>query len=194
MARALVLLATLALAASARAQAGDDALTRARGHFEVGQGLYRLGEYRGALKEFAAGYELSPRPQFLINMGQAYRRLGELERARELFLKFLLEAPPADPERAAVQELVVEVTRAIERAPPPPGETATAIVPAAHAPVVTSEQPPQRRTRLRHLYWAIPLGLVVGVGLGVGLYFGLRPPAQVACGSADIGCLELKGR
>src|SRR5947207_10630860 len=82
------------------ARADSDVETRARGHYEIGLGLYRLGDYRGALKEFAAGYELAPRPGFLLNLGQTYRRLGRLGRARDLYKQFLAAAPGNDPQRS----------------------------------------------------------------------------------------------
>src|SRR5437588_12384629 len=94
---AVVLSLCAALAAPARA--GGDDETRARGHYEIGLGLYRLGDYRGALKEFAAGYELMPRPGFLLNLGQTYRKLGQLARARDLYQQFLAAAPAHGPPR-----------------------------------------------------------------------------------------------
>jgi tetratricopeptide (TPR) repeat protein len=80
---AVALLLSAALAAPARAGIDDD--QRARGHFEIGLGLYRLGDYPAALKEFAAGYELAHKPGFLLNLGQTYRKLGELREARDMY-------------------------------------------------------------------------------------------------------------
>src|SRR6185312_11895333 len=75
----VAILLSAAIATPARA-AGSDDEERARGHYEIGLGLYRLGDYRGALEEFAAGYELARKPGFLLNLGQTYRKLGELPR------------------------------------------------------------------------------------------------------------------
>ena len=82
---ALVVAVVVLAGAAATARGEGDRESRARAHYEVGLGMYHLGNYRDAIREFSAGYELSPRPQFLINLGQAYRKLGELDKAREMF-------------------------------------------------------------------------------------------------------------
>ena len=65
---AVAIFSSAAIAAPARAGVDDE--QRARGHYEIGLGLYRLGDYHGALKEFAAGYELAHKPGFLSNLGR----------------------------------------------------------------------------------------------------------------------------
>src|SRR5438132_61650 len=90
---------------------GDEGVRRARAHFEVGLGMYNLGNYREALKEFAAGYQLTHKPKFLVNMGQAYRRLNELDSARGMYNRYLAEAAPNDPDRAQVLRLLTETSR-----------------------------------------------------------------------------------
>ena len=86
----------LALAGPARA---DDDTARARAHFEIGNGMYRLGDYAGALREFAAGYELTRKPGFLINLAQTWRKLHDPVHAREMCQKYLASTPPEDPAR-----------------------------------------------------------------------------------------------
>src|SRR6185503_2182988 len=93
---ALALLVSTALVAPARAGGADDE-ERARAHYEIGLGLYRLGDYQGALKEFAAGYELARKPGFLLNLGQTYRKLGELREARDMYRQYLAAVPHDDP-------------------------------------------------------------------------------------------------
>src|SRR3954454_20662822 len=100
----LSLCTALALASTAYG-AGDDE-ERARGHYEIGLGLYRLGDYRGALKEFGAGYELAHKPGFLLNLGQTYRKLGELREARDMYRQFLAEVRSDDPARAQAQKVL----------------------------------------------------------------------------------------
>src|SRR6185503_11329609 len=92
----VVLLLSTALASAARAGGADDE-ERARGHYEIGLGLYRLGDYEGALKEFGAGYELARKPGFLLNLGQTYRKLGELREARDMYRQYLAAVPHDDP-------------------------------------------------------------------------------------------------
>ena len=110
---ALVVLA--ALAAPVRA-AGDDE-ERARGHYEIGLGLYRLGDYRGALKEFGAGFELARKPGFLLNLGQTYRKLGELREARDMYRQFLSAVRGDDPARPQAQKVLAEIEDAIRKEP-----------------------------------------------------------------------------
>jgi tetratricopeptide (TPR) repeat protein len=161
---ALALVTSLAGAA----RAGDDAQDRAHAHYEVGRGLYKLGDYRGALREFAAGYELVHEPGFLLNIGQTYRKLGDPENARALYRKFLDEAPATHPSRSQAMLVMRELDEAVQHpAPlrtepvPPPTFTFTpttrAVVVPAAAPVT---RPDAARSRRRALRIA---GITVGV-------------------------------
>jgi len=84
-----VLISAVALAAE------DDPLRRAQTHFRAGKTLYDLGKFNDAIREFAAGYALAPRPEFLINLAQAYRRAGQPEQSKEMFERYLDKAPRA---------------------------------------------------------------------------------------------------
>jgi tetratricopeptide (TPR) repeat protein len=143
---AVALLVLAALAAPVRA-AGDDE-ERARGHYEIGLGLYRLGDYRGALKEFGAGYELARKPGFLLNLGQTYRKLGELREARDMYRQFLSAVRGDDPARPQAQKVLAEIEGAIRKEPPArepprdvPREPAGEPTNATPAPEVTPEAP-----------------------------------------------------
>jgi tetratricopeptide (TPR) repeat protein len=98
---------------------------RARRHFLAGKRAFEAKRYAAALKEFEAGYAIDPRPGFLLNMGHAARRLGELKRARDYYLKFLESDPPATDRRATIA-LVVEIDR----------QLASAAATGSHASVV----------------------------------------------------------
>jgi tetratricopeptide (TPR) repeat protein len=117
--RCLLVLA-LVVACAAPVRAADDAESRARAHYEIGLGLYRLGDYRGALKEFAAGYELARKPGFLLNIAQSYRQLGDLPRARAQYRQFLADAPPDDRSRAETEQILVEIDAELRAHPPSP--------------------------------------------------------------------------
>jgi tetratricopeptide (TPR) repeat protein len=192
----------IVLAAAAPAHAEGDREQRARAHYEVGLGMYHLGNYREALREFSAGYELSPRPQFLINLGQVYRKLHDLDRAREMFARYLAQTPKDAPDRHDVQQLLEEVERERAQAPPPvstepppPDAPAPSLTPAATpapASLVAAPAAPPRRSAIRRYWWTIPVGAVVlGAAVGLTLYFTL-PPSQVACTSATINCVDLR--
>jgi tetratricopeptide (TPR) repeat protein len=97
-----------------------DAAARALDRFEVGAGLYRIGKYEEAIREFTAGYALSSKPAFLLNIGLAYRKLNDLAHAREIYQTFLAQAPPDAPERPEVRRLVVEIDQALAAKQPAP--------------------------------------------------------------------------
>jgi tetratricopeptide (TPR) repeat protein len=125
--------------------AGDDE-ERARGHYEIGLGLYRLGDYRAAAREFAAGYELAHKPGFLLNLGQTYRKLGEVREARDMYRQFLAEIRSDDPARPQAQQVLAELEEAIRHEPAPTGLSPkpTPATPAESSPPATppDEAPP----------------------------------------------------
>ena len=215
---AVVLMVSTALVTPARASGADDE-ERARGHYEIGLGLYRLGDYEGALKEFGAGYELARKPGFLLNLGQTYRKLGELREARDMYRQFLAEVPRDDPARPEARKVLAEIEQAIRRAPPPeppssspsssssisssspsppsssssspaaPEPAPAVAAPAAAAPVAVQATAPPHPRR-RALRIA---GIAVGV-IGVGLIGGGIGTAVVADGIArDLNAADRNG-
>jgi hypothetical protein len=191
----------------AHADSGDP-LARARTHFEAGRALYNLANYRDAIREFSAGYALAPRPQFLVNLGQAYRKLGEYDKARAWFVRYLAEAPADDPERAQAGQIVLELDRQLAEHPSSAASSAASSAPSssevappgeAQAPqpaspsltVVTPAPPPARRASFaRRHWWIFPTVAVVAAGVAVGIYFAVRPPSQVSCSEATLGCID----
>jgi tetratricopeptide (TPR) repeat protein len=167
-----------------------DRLARSRAHFEAGRALYSLGNYRDALREFTSGYQLEPRPQFLLNLGQTYRKLDELERAEEMYRSFLTTAPPDAPERPEVTRLIGEVERgrAARAVAEPVAPRATPSV-AIAAPAPSA---PKQRSVWRRTWWLVPIGAAVLAGAAVGIYFAARPADQVGCSQAGLGCIAPK--
>jgi tetratricopeptide (TPR) repeat protein len=168
---AAALFAFMLVASTARADDED----RARAHYEIGLGLYRLGDYRGALKEFAAGYELARKPGFLLNLGQTYRKLGQLREARDMYRQFVAQVRLDDPARLQAQKVLAELEESLRTAPPPappappapPPAVTTPVAPApAPAPAVTLEVAKPAPHRLRRAERIS--GIVVGsVGLAI---------------------------
>lgn len=165
----LALLAPLVVDA---AEPGATELQRARAHFEAGSGLYQLGRYDEATREFSAGYALSHRPQFALNIGQCYRMLGRYEDARDMIRRFLDEAPADAPERASATALLGEVEQQIRRAAAERRPPATARVEPA-APALTTTAPPPAETRRSHRGVWIALGVTGAVLVGAALTIGL---------------------
>jgi TolA-binding protein len=65
----------------------EESIARARAYYDTGRGFYALGNYSEAVKQFAAGYALFPKPQFLIDMAQCYRKLHDRARARAMLTR-----------------------------------------------------------------------------------------------------------
>jgi hypothetical protein len=213
--RLLIALVLVTSAAASRAQSAD-AVARARTHFQAGRALYDLGNYTDAIREFSAGYQLVPKPQFLINLGQSYRKLGDLERARDMYKRFLADTPPDDPDRGQAKLVLADIEKQIaarppqpiseSKSPPPPpapgtttAEPKTAATPTAtptpassSLAVTTTPPPPEKKSFVRRHWWIFPVGAVVLAGAAVGIYFGVRPAPQVGCGEASLGCIDVR--
>jgi hypothetical protein len=199
----IALLTLLASFGTAHAQS-QDAVARARTHFEAGQALYRLSNYTDAIREFSAGYDLVPKPQFLINVAQCYDRIASgtpdvaaqrdaLEHARDLYKKYLLDAPPGDNLRGQVAALVVEDEKRLQELPPPPPKAQPQVTAPPPAPVVTHEAPPpppgNKKSGIARYWWLIPVAAVVVVGVSLGAYYGTRPTGP-DCSTASFGCVD----
>jgi tetratricopeptide (TPR) repeat protein len=99
----------------------------AKQHYEQAKLLVAAHQFAAAFDEFSAGYDLSNRPQFLFNMGECKRALGDAAAARQLYQRYLLASPQgdlADTARARLGELgpVLEkpVDLRIRATEPPP--------------------------------------------------------------------------
>ena len=111
--------------------------SRRAAHFVAGEEEYARGRWREALREFEAGYALSPRPEFLINFAQVHRKLGEYDAAARECRRYLATAPP--PELAAQAQRLLEQIED-ERAHAPPAPHAT----PPNAPPTTAPSPTRR--------------------------------------------------
>jgi tetratricopeptide (TPR) repeat protein len=186
---ALVIAAALGICAPAGGAPVDPDAERARSHFEAGQALYELGRYDEAVREFSASYTLSHHAALILNIGSCYRKLGDLSAARDVFKKFLAEAPPRDPYRPQVESILREIDATLAaRAPAPPPAPAPAPVTVTAPPAQVATAPPRRSFARRH-WWIFPVVGAVAVGAAVGIYFGVRGASSPDCGSATLGCL-----
>lgn len=174
--------------------AGDEA--QARVHYRAGKTHFELKNYSEAIREFAAGYALSPKPEFLINLGQSYKRNGEPQKALEMFERYLERAPPDAPERRSAQEVSVELRQTIAAQQPPPDAPVREVPPAlavpAQPPAPAPELTPPPAQKLSPLAWAIPLGVAVVAGAVVGIVFATQ--AVTCSGAGSLGCVDLRGR
>jgi hypothetical protein len=147
---AVVVLAMLG--ASPRARAAGSSLDdekQARGLYERAEKSFDLGKFSEALGEYQSAYEAKPLPGFLFNIAQCYRNMGNFERARFFFRRYLALDPHAS-NRRRVDELIAEMTKQLDAqsaeaptAPPPvpppavPGTTPTAGEPRPVEPLTS---------------------------------------------------------
>jgi tetratricopeptide (TPR) repeat protein len=183
------LLALLVVALAARIAAADDAATRnAKRHFERGQKLYTLTKFREALDEYQQAFDARPIPDFLFNIGQCYRNLGDYDAAIFSYKKYLAAAPDA-PNRAQVEQLIVDLqvrkdqedARRLGLQPAPPA-------PAAAPPAAPPATPASRPLYTRWWFWT-GVG-VVAAGAGAATYELTRPgsgPPSTSLGNIVFG-------
>jgi tetratricopeptide (TPR) repeat protein len=132
------LAAALALLGSSTSARAADAPTNdkeARRLFQRAELNFNVGKFAEALTDYQSAYEAKPLPGFLFNIAQCYRNMGDLEKARFFFRRYLALDPRA-PNKRRVEELIDEITKQLEAkqaeaAAAPPAATAP---PAAAAP------------------------------------------------------------
>ena len=141
------------VAAPARAAGGGlDDDKEARRLFERAELSFNVGKFGEALADYQSAYEAKPLPGFLFNIAQCYRNMGNIERARFFFRRYLALDPRA-PNRHRVDELIAEMTKQLEakqleakqaEAPPdqPPPTTALTPPPVAAPSLVAVEPRP----------------------------------------------------
>jgi hypothetical protein len=134
--------------APGRARAASDDEKHARALYERAEKSFDVGKFSDALADYQAAYEAKPLPGFLFNIAQCYRNMGDFERARFFFRRYLAVDPRA-PNRRKVEELISEMTKQLEAqqkdqkaagatAPPAPTSSSvgTSAPPAASPPAV----------------------------------------------------------
>jgi tetratricopeptide (TPR) repeat protein len=139
---------------AAKAKAPDE--KEARRLFQRAELSFNLGKFGEALTDYQSAYEAKPLPGFLFNIAQCYRNLGDSERARFFFRRYLA-LDPRTPNRRRVEELIDEMTKQLDArqaehaaAPasssggePKPVEPAPAVPPALPAAPVAAASSPE---------------------------------------------------
>ena len=190
--RLIVLL--LALAAPIVAHAAPSQEELARSHFVAGEEEYARGRWQEALREFQLGYALSPRPEFLINFAQVYRRLGDYDAAARECQRYLATAPPSELAAQAerlLQQIRDEQATVSPPPPPPPPPPKPAPAPVIVAPAIVAPPPPPPKKKRT---WIAPVVvscvLVAAAAVTVGLVFGL--PARDTFKTAPLGTVDFR--
>jgi len=187
-----ILLAVLLIALAARIAAADDpALRAAKHHFERGEKLYALTKFSEALNEYQLAFDAKPIPDFLFNIGQCYRNLGDYDAAIFSYQKYLKLAPDA-PNRDKVEQLISDLAAkrdqsdtqrfGLQRHPPPPGPQ------GPQAPQGPVEHAPDRPVYTRWWFWT-GAAVVLGAAGGVTTYELTRPkgPPTTTLGNIVFG-------
>jgi tetratricopeptide (TPR) repeat protein len=169
--------ATALLLSLAAHGAEDEA--RARSLYLEGQRLYDVGEYERALDAFKDAYLVKPDPNFLFNIAQCHRQMGDPVGAVTEYRAYLRRLPDA-PNRALVERFIADGEKEIERwkTSPTGGERPT----STGALNATGESAATQKPGSRKWLWATiavtgAVVIAVGVGLGVGLSRSEAPPA-----------------
>jgi tetratricopeptide (TPR) repeat protein len=143
----------LALAITAIASrvvwADDPALREAKRHFDRGEKLYALTRFSEAIDEYQKAFDAKPLPDFLFNIGQCYRNLGDYDSAIFSYRKYLMLAQDP-PNRDQVEQLIRDLeankaradTQRLGLKPRPPAE-----------PPPVAEPPPDRPIYTRWWFW-----------------------------------------
>ena len=95
------------------AHANDPAERAAKRHYERGQKLFNLQRFEEALEQYEKAFDAKPIPDFLFNIGQCQRNLGDYEAAIFSFKRFLKLDPDA-PNRDKVERLIEELEEKVE--------------------------------------------------------------------------------
>jgi hypothetical protein len=97
---------------------------RARDLYARAEKSFDVGKFAEALTDYQAAYEAKPLPGFLFNIAQCYRNMGNYERARFFFRRYLTVEPHA-PNHRRVEELISEMTKKIDAQGAAPATTPT---------------------------------------------------------------------
>lgn len=155
-------------------------------HYRRGLALYQQKDYAGAVVEMSAAYDERQLPRILLNIGQAYRKLGKAREALTYYERYLKAEPDAPPAlQAEIQtyiaqsQALLEATnrqdaqdRAGEPAPTGWNRDSGQLLPE-YAEKLRLEQR-NRPIYKKPWFWAVIGGsaaavIAIGVGIGVGV-------------------------
>lgn len=171
--------------------------TMARKAFERGMAQFQKDDYDKAIEQFEVGYRLIPNPIFLYNIAQAHRLSNRAEKALDYYKRYLKDSPEAK-NRSEVEahitnlEAQVASTRLAQIVIPPEAKPdGPEPPPLALEKPINVEEPDEKdrvktdagkknRKLLPIILGAAGGAVVLGVVIGLGVYFGTRPaPASV---------------
>ena len=170
---AVACLSLLSVHGPAFAQTSSDDL--ARTHFESGAAYLEESDYDNALRAFQKSYDLSKRPEILLNIATVHERKADLPAAVAALKRFLSVAAANDEHIDATKLRIQNLEKRIAQTPA--GTTSPAAPAAVAAPPPASAQPtpipaPAAEPRRSRLPAYVALG-VGGVALGGAIVTGI---------------------
>jgi tetratricopeptide (TPR) repeat protein len=161
-----VVLATLSLGLFVNtARADDPALRAAKRHFDRGEKLFALGKFDEALDQYQKAYDAKPIPDFLFNIGQCHRNLGDYDAAIFSFKKYLQLEPQAS-DREKVESLIDELEKKKAEAE----SKRLKLTPNGPNGPTGPTGPTESEAPIYKKWWFWTGVAVVAVGGGVGIY------------------------
>ncbi len=174
---------------------GEEPDELARKHFESGVAYLQESDYENALKAFEKSYELSKRPEILLNIATVNERRNDLEAAIAALEKFLATAGKDSDQRATTEVRLANLKKRLAgnaKPPPetgPPSESTTTPPPETEVtPVPTGEEDKPN----------IPAYVLLGVGaitaggailtgiLAKGEYDDAKSSCSPSCADSDL--------
>jgi hypothetical protein len=150
------MMAIVLVASGATTARADDA-QKARDLFTQGNTYFDLGQFDKAIDAWQSGYQLKNDPGFLYNIAQAYRTMGDAQKAIFFYKRYLSNSPKAH-NRSEVEQKIEALQKQLSQqeqakdlpppgpfgpgnpaatAPPAPPETASPTSPPPAPPSVT---------------------------------------------------------
>jgi len=119
--------------------AADPDLQAAKAQFEEAQGLYLREQWDDAAAKFLSAYDKKPFSSFLFNAAVAFEKAKKLDRALDMFQRYLDKDPQARD--GADVKTRIESLKALLAPPAPPAEGTTekAPAPAAVLPTIATK-------------------------------------------------------
>ena len=127
--------------------------------FEAGMAHFRAAEYDRAIASWEEAFHNRPAPEFLYNIGQAYRRLHRPEQAIPYYQRYLDLSPQAI--NHADIERLLETLKSETRAAAEPGATASPDARPSEAKLLVAPAQPRPLTRKAWFWGAIGGGVVL---------------------------------
>jgi tetratricopeptide (TPR) repeat protein len=177
---ALCLSSTAMVASPPQAHADDPGERSAKRHYDRGKKLFELQKFDAALEQFQKAYDASPIPDFLYNIGQCQRNLGDYKAAVFSFKRYL-KLDPETERREKLEALIEDLERKIDESDTERLE----LKPKKEKP----EPGPETGSSPVYKKWWFWTGIaVVGVGAGVGAYLATRSSAP----DTDLGNIQFR--